>query len=169
MFTETLWPSFYFHVDHYINLSVVSKSVFILSIFVKGPWRWFDESMLDCCEPLEKVKARGISLGKLVCLANCAGAKVQAFRTNQSTIDDFRKYIHRCSTSDDCHIISSYHRAALKQVSVDIFNTFFSQSLTYSLVKVLFQFTIMIKEICWIITVGNKACNMSILNLTIYS
>ncbi|XP_031742435.1 glutathione gamma-glutamylcysteinyltransferase 1 isoform X3 [Cucumis sativus] len=100
----------------------------------KGPWRWFDESMLDCCEPLEKVKARGISLGKLVCLANCAGAKVQAFQTNEITIDDFRKYVRRCSTSDDCHIISSYHRAAFKQV--------------------LCQCTIMIKEICLIITTG---------------
>ncbi|XP_038874485.1 glutathione gamma-glutamylcysteinyltransferase 1-like isoform X2 [Benincasa hispida] len=88
----------------------------------KGPWRWFDESMLDCCEPLEKVKARGISLGKLVCLANCAGAKVQAFRTNQSTIDDFRKYLHRCSTLDDCHIISSYHRVAFKQTGTGHFS-----------------------------------------------
>ncbi|KAF0913042.1 hypothetical protein E2562_019815 [Oryza meyeriana var. granulata] len=25
----------------------------------KGPWRWFDESMLDCCEHLDKVKAEG--------------------------------------------------------------------------------------------------------------
>ncbi|KAF4358193.1 hypothetical protein F8388_009476 [Cannabis sativa] len=81
----------------------------------KGPWRWFDESMLDCCEPLEKVKARGISFGKLVCLAQCAGARVQAFRTNHSTINDFRKYVMECSTSDDCHLISSYNRAALKQ------------------------------------------------------
>ncbi|KAK2997393.1 hypothetical protein RJ639_026051 [Escallonia herrerae] len=40
----------------------------------KGPWRWFDESTLDCCEPLEKVKAKGISFGKVVCLAHCAGA-----------------------------------------------------------------------------------------------
>ncbi|KHG01566.1 Glutathione gamma-glutamylcysteinyltransferase 1 [Gossypium arboreum] len=81
----------------------------------KGPWRWFDESMLDCCEPLEKVKEKGISFGKLVCLAHCAGAKVQAFRTNQSSLDDFRKFVVRCSTSDDCHIISSYHRATFKQ------------------------------------------------------
>lgn len=112
--------------------------------------------MLDCCEPLEKVKARGISLGKLVCLANCAGAKVQAFRTNQSTIDDFRKYLHRCSTSDDCHIISSYHRAAFKQVSIDIFNIFFSRISLISLAKVLCQYTIIIKETYWIITVGNE-------------
>ncbi|KAE8699532.1 Glutathione gamma-glutamylcysteinyltransferase 1 [Hibiscus syriacus] len=59
----------------------------------KGPWRWFDESMLDCCEPLEKVKEKGISFGKLVCLAHCAGAKVEAFRTNQSSLDDFRKFV----------------------------------------------------------------------------
>ncbi|KAI3700420.1 hypothetical protein L2E82_45048 [Cichorium intybus] len=32
----------------------------------KGPWRWFDESMLDCCGPLEKVKAEGISFGKVI-------------------------------------------------------------------------------------------------------
>ena len=80
--------------------------------------------MLDCCEPLEKVKARGISFGKLVCLAQCAGAKVEAFRTNHSTVDDFRKFVMRCSTSDDCHLISSYNRASLKQVCIaytDIF------------------------------------------------
>ncbi|KAJ1416615.1 Phytochelatin synthase, N-terminal catalytic domain [Sesbania bispinosa] len=82
----------------------------------KGPWRWFDESMLDCCEPLEKIKARGISFGKLVCLAHCAGAKVEAFHASHSSIDDFRKYVMKCSTSDDCHVISSYHRGALKQV-----------------------------------------------------
>lgn len=89
-----------------------------------GPWRWFDESMLDCCEPLEKVKAQGISFGKLVCLAQCAGAKVEAFRTNHSSINDFRNYVVRSSTSDDCHLISSYNRAALKQVSINYRNVF---------------------------------------------
>ncbi|XP_051120790.1 glutathione gamma-glutamylcysteinyltransferase 1-like isoform X3 [Andrographis paniculata] len=58
----------------------------------KGPWRWFDENMLDCCEPLERVKDKGISFGKVVCLAHCAGGNVKAFRTNQSTIQDFRKF-----------------------------------------------------------------------------
>nr|AFM38979.1 phytochelatin synthase [Sophora viciifolia] len=88
----------------------------------KGPWRWFDESMLDCCEPLEKVKARGISFGKLVCLAHCAGAKVEAFHASHSSIDDFRKYVMKCSTSDECHVISSYHRAALKQTGTGHFS-----------------------------------------------
>ncbi|KAB2620379.1 Glutathione gamma-glutamylcysteinyltransferase 1 [Pyrus ussuriensis x Pyrus communis] len=77
----------------------------------KGPWRWFDESMLDCCEPLETIKVRGISFGKLVCLAHCAGAKVEAFRTNHSTIDEFREYVMRCFTGDDCFmLISRPHR-----------------------------------------------------------
>ncbi|PSR89752.1 Glutathione gamma-glutamylcysteinyltransferase [Actinidia chinensis var. chinensis] len=88
----------------------------------KGPWRWFDESMLDCCEPLEKVKAKGISFGKLVCLAHCSGARVEAFRTNQSTIDDFRKYVMACSSSDDCHVISSYHRRSFKQTGAGHFS-----------------------------------------------
>lgn len=86
--------------------------------FLAGPWRWFDENMLDCCEPLEKVKAKGISFGKLVCLGHCAGAKVEAYRTNQSTIDDFRQHVMRCSTSDNCHVISSYHRGIFKQVFI---------------------------------------------------
>ncbi|XP_076934021.1 glutathione gamma-glutamylcysteinyltransferase 1-like [Bidens hawaiensis] len=81
----------------------------------KGPWRWSDESMLDCCEPLEKVKAEGISFGKVVCLAQCAGAKVEAFRTNQTSIDEFRKHVLACTTSDTCHVITSYNRATFKQ------------------------------------------------------
>lgn len=90
--------------------------ILLSHVYFSGPWRWFDESMLDCCEPLEKVKAKGISFGKVVCLAHCAGAKVKAFRSNQSTIDDFRKYVMACSTNDDCHVISSYNRGTFKQV-----------------------------------------------------
>ncbi|KAK4482350.1 hypothetical protein RD792_009503 [Penstemon davidsonii] len=88
----------------------------------KGPWRWFDESMLDCCEPLEKVKDKGIAFGKIVCLAHCAGANVEAFRTNQSTIDDFRKYVMACSTSEDCHVISSYDRGTFNQTGTGHFS-----------------------------------------------
>lgn len=89
-----------------------------MELLCTGPWRWFDESMLDCCEPLEKVKAKGISFGKVVCLAHCAGAKVSAFRTHQSSLDDFRKYVMACSASDDCHVISSYHRGTFEQVTI---------------------------------------------------
>ena len=43
----------------------------------KGPWRWFNESMLDCCEPLERIKQKGITFSKLACLARCNGAAVE--------------------------------------------------------------------------------------------
>ncbi|KAG8363707.1 hypothetical protein BUALT_Bualt19G0050400 [Buddleja alternifolia] len=88
----------------------------------KGPWRWFDESMLDCCEPLEKIREKGISFEKVVCLAHCAGANVNAFRTNQISIDEFRKYVVACSKSDDRHVISSYNRRAFKQTGTGHFS-----------------------------------------------
>jgi hypothetical protein len=72
--------------------------------------------MLDCCEPLAKIKAEGITFGKVACLAHCNGAKVEAFRTSERTIDDFRKHIISCSSSEDCHVITSYHRGVFKQV-----------------------------------------------------
>lgn len=100
----------------------ISFLIFLLLVFLSlslvGPWRWFDESMLECCEPLQIVKDKGITFGKVVCLAHSSGAKVQAFRTTQSTIDDFRKYVLKCSTSDNCHMISTYHRGIFKQVQL---------------------------------------------------
>jgi glutathione gamma-glutamylcysteinyltransferase len=82
--------------------------------------------MLDMyCEPLDKIKTGGISFANLVSLAHCTGAEVEAFHASHSSIDDFRKCIMECSTSDDCHVISSYHRKALKQVCVLVFLTFF--------------------------------------------
>ncbi|EOD34991.1 hypothetical protein EMIHUDRAFT_43058, partial [Emiliania huxleyi CCMP1516] len=44
----------------------------------KGPWRWFHEGMLDCCEPLEDIRRRGITFDKLACLARCNGAAVRS-------------------------------------------------------------------------------------------
>ncbi|XAR61075.1 Glutathione gamma-glutamylcysteinyltransferase [Bertholletia excelsa] len=90
----------------------------------KGPWRWFDDSMLDCCEPLSKVKDKGISFGKLACVAHCNGAKVDAFRTNESTFDDFRRSLVSCTASQDCHMIISFHRAKLKQTGSGHFSPF---------------------------------------------
>ncbi|KAK4281314.1 hypothetical protein QN277_012827 [Acacia crassicarpa] len=88
----------------------------------KGPWRWFDDSMLDCCEPLAKIKEEGITFGKVACLAQCNGAKVEAFRTNESTMDDFRKNVISCSTSEDYHLIVSYNRGVFKQTGTGHFS-----------------------------------------------
>ena len=72
--------------------------------------------MLDCCEPLDKVKSEGITFGKVACLARCNGAKVEAFRSEEITVDDFRKHVISCCSSEDCHVIVSYHRGAFNQV-----------------------------------------------------
>lgn len=67
-------------------------------------------------EILEKVKAQGTTFGRVACLAQCAGAQVESLRTNQTSIDDFRRHVIKCASSDDCHIITSYPRTPFKQV-----------------------------------------------------
>lgn len=57
----------------------------------KGPWRWFDESMLECCEPLEVVRSRGICINKLDCLARCNGATTMCKYGDVTGIDEFRE------------------------------------------------------------------------------
>lgn len=32
----------------------------------KGPWRWFHEQMLDCCQPLAQVLQTGIVLDQVL-------------------------------------------------------------------------------------------------------
>ncbi|KAK7284137.1 hypothetical protein RJT34_18877 [Clitoria ternatea] len=88
----------------------------------KGPWRWFDDSMLDCCEPLDKIKAKGITFGKVACLARCNGAKVEAFRTDEWSVHDFRNRVISCCSSEDCHVIVSYNRALLNQTGTGHFS-----------------------------------------------
>ncbi|KAJ4726932.1 Phytochelatin Synthase, Glutathione gamma-glutamylcysteinyltransferase [Melia azedarach] len=88
----------------------------------KWPWRWFDDTMLDCCEPLSKIKADGITFGKVACLAYCNGANVEAFRTNETSIDDFRRHVISSASSEDCHVITSYHRGVFKQTGTGHFS-----------------------------------------------
>jgi glutathione gamma-glutamylcysteinyltransferase len=39
----------------------------------KGPWRWYEESMLNCCLDLDQVKTAGVTLPQFHCLASCQG------------------------------------------------------------------------------------------------
>ncbi|XWS76223.1 hypothetical protein CRYUN_Cryun01aG0157100 [Craigia yunnanensis] len=78
--------------------------------------------MLDCCEPLDKIKSQGITFGKVACLAVCNGAQVEPFRADQSSLDDFRKRVVLCASSEDCHLIVSYNRAVFKQTGTGHFS-----------------------------------------------
>nr|XP_048336821.1 glutathione gamma-glutamylcysteinyltransferase 1-like [Ziziphus jujuba var. spinosa] len=81
----------------------------------KGRWSWFEDSMLDCGGPFSNIKSEGVSFEKFGYLAHCNGAQVEAFRTSESTVDDFRKSVISCASTDDCHLVASYHRAVFKQ------------------------------------------------------
>eukprot|EP00981_Chlorochromonas_danica_P011871 scaffold4337_cov182-Ochromonas_danica.AAC.6 len=87
----------------------------------KGVWRWFDESMLDCCTPLEKVQMEGITLGKVGCLARCNGAEVIMRHGDTVSLEQFREDVKTVcsltqSTMNDRQVmIVSYSRRSLGQ------------------------------------------------------
>ena len=102
----------YFHLaEHYITqghpafCGVGSLTMALNSLLLdpkrvwQGVWRWFDESMLDCCEPLDIIRLKGITLSKLSCLARCNGAKSTLKYGDSVTIDEFRADILLVSTS----------------------------------------------------------------------
>lgn len=80
--------------------------------------------MLDSCEPLSKIKDEGISFAKVAYSADCNGANVEAFRTNESSIDDFRRHVisSASSSEDSHHVITSYHRQVFKQVQYILYD-----------------------------------------------
>jgi glutathione gamma-glutamylcysteinyltransferase len=65
----------------------------------QGVWRWFDDSMLSCCTPLEVVRIKGITLPKLSCLARCNGASSTLIYGNTVTVEDFRQDVVRSCTA----------------------------------------------------------------------
>ena len=68
---------------------------------IHGIWRWFDESMLNCCDPIERVKLKGISLPKLHCLARCQGASSLLKFASDFTEDSLRADILSVVRDDD--------------------------------------------------------------------
>lgn len=92
----------------------------------QGTWRWFDESMLNCCESLEVVREKGITLSKLSCLANCNGANVTLKYGNSATLEEFRNDLKLISTlpapSQPTVMVASYSRKVLKQTGIGHFS-----------------------------------------------
>lgn len=80
----------------------------------KGPWRWFSEEMLDCCSPLDDVRARGVDIDEFACLARCNGADAAVHRGDASTIQAWRTALETAA-SGEAVVIAAYDRAALGQ------------------------------------------------------
>lgn len=68
----------------------------------KGPWRWYHESMLNCCEPIAAVKEQGITWPKFVCLARCNGVHVDAHRArgDDGNLALFRSFVQEAACQD---------------------------------------------------------------------
>lgn len=94
----------------------------VINVGDQGPWRWFHETMLDCCQPLEVVKRDGITFDQFVCLARCNGADLTAKRASHKTLAVFRTAVARtssnrmtCSAHTREFLVVSYGRQALDQ------------------------------------------------------
>ncbi len=82
----------------------------------KGPWRWIDEEMLDCCSPLEVIAQKGITMAEFSCLAACNGAecvtKYAAKHSEEEFLNDLRATSKRES---GVVLVVSYDRASVVQ------------------------------------------------------
>ncbi|CAB9503606.1 Glutathione gamma-glutamylcysteinyltransferase [Seminavis robusta] len=98
----------------------------------KGPWRWYEETMLNCCLDLEEVKQTGITIQDFRCLAICQGLFVDTVyaaaapqdgddkntSTTSSSVEDFRRAVQQAcvgSTTPDELLVVSYSRKVLGQ------------------------------------------------------
>eukprot|EP01135_Chromosphaera_perkinsii_P008454 Nk52_evm22s1360 gene=Nk52_evmTU22s1360 len=81
----------------------------------KGVWRWFDERMLDCCEPIDKVEKVGITFSKVACLARCNGANAIEKPGDQISFEEFKTDIIQCSQSVGTVLLLSYSRKTFMQ------------------------------------------------------
>ena len=94
----------------------------------KGVWKWWAESMFDCCVSLEEAKQSGITLDEFVCLARCQGVAVSAVRPppvgdmevvqtgSTNSVDAFRETVKSVTGGNGSAVlIISYSRKMLGQ------------------------------------------------------
>ena len=107
----------------YCGLATLSMSLNALQVdpgrIWKGVWRWYDESLLDCCKDLEAVRQEGITFDEFVCLARCNGCSPVAERAGQcsdcGTLDAFRAKVLSATTQSEAVLALSYSRRVLGQ------------------------------------------------------
>jgi glutathione gamma-glutamylcysteinyltransferase len=95
------------------SLSVDPKRVW------KGVWRWFDETLLDCCKPLHEVQNSGINMEEFACLARCNGTMATVTRTLSNTGNGQEEQDKECSCHSGEHMSESLtsFRTAVKAIT----------------------------------------------------
>ncbi|ORY50990.1 Phytochelatin-domain-containing protein [Rhizoclosmatium globosum] len=88
----------------------------------KGAWRWYDETLLDCCSPLETIKSKGITFDEFASLAACNGLTVTSKRVQEgdpNTIskEEFIRDLKKvCGNSEGLtQMVVSFSRKTLHQ------------------------------------------------------
>lgn len=82
----------------------------------KGPWRWYAEELLDCCIPLEEVRAKGVTLEELCCLARCNGATARPRHADEATLPALREAIAAAASAPlGPFVVAGYARHVLGQ------------------------------------------------------
>ena len=84
-------------------------------------WRWFDESMLDCCDSQDVIKAQGITMAKLACLAKCNGAEVLIRYGTSVTLEQFREEVIAVSSSEALYSKPSQSNIAAAKVIIEAY------------------------------------------------
>ncbi|KAM3715743.1 Glutathione gamma-glutamylcysteinyltransferase [Dirofilaria immitis] len=90
----------------------------------KSPWRFYHESMLDCCVPLDDIKKTGITLSQFACLAECNKLYIELNYAESTSefLSIFRENIKRCMATDDTVLVVSYNRQVLGQTGAGHFS-----------------------------------------------
>ncbi|KAI8851041.1 Phytochelatin synthase-domain-containing protein [Chytridium lagenaria] len=82
----------------------------------KGVWRWYDETLLDCCAPLEQIKMKGMTFDEFACLARCNGLAVESRSGDQVTLSQFLSDVKSvCSGDGAVQMVVSFSRGTLDQ------------------------------------------------------
>ncbi|KAJ3412999.1 hypothetical protein HDV05_008650 [Chytridiales sp. JEL 0842] len=82
----------------------------------KGPWRWYDETLLECCSPLSQIKEKGLTFSEFACLASCNSLQVTSKRGNQVSLEEFRQDISDvCRGDGTTQLVVSFSRKTLGQ------------------------------------------------------
>ncbi|VBB33918.1 unnamed protein product [Acanthocheilonema viteae] len=90
----------------------------------KSPWRFYHESMLDCCVPLDDIKKTGITLSQFACLAECNRlcTELKYAESKSEFLNTFRENVKRCMAVDDTILVVSYNRQVLGQTGTGHFS-----------------------------------------------
>nr|AIS24729.1 phytochelatin synthase [Sporobolomyces primogenomicus] len=99
----------------------------------KGPWRFYDQNMLDCCRPLADIAQVGLTLSEFACLARCNGLRASVVSprvetleslsrsSRQAGLEQFRHDLKKASRGQGTMAIS-YSRQALGQTGTGHFS-----------------------------------------------